>query len=113
MSKPASRVPWGPTLSTSTISATVVVCVTWTPLHDWAPRSSEWIIAPSSAQRSGLRRRPAAPPADPRRRPDAQREEGGEHLREAAPDPDLLDPQPLAVGEAAVGDRQILADQPP
>ena len=67
----------------------------------------------ASVQGPGLRRRATAAPADPRRRHDAERHEGDEHLRQAPPDPDLLDAEPLAVGEPAVGDGQILAPQAP
>ena len=94
-------------------SATVVRCVTWTPFHDCGPRSSQWITAGPSVQRPGLGRRAAASPADPDRRPDAERQEGGEPLKPVPADPDLLDAQPLSVGEAAVGDGQVLADQAP
>src|SRR5215208_3071593 len=110
MSNPASNAPSGPTLSMSTIWATVVVCVTCTPLHDFAPRSSRWTIVPAAVQHPGLRRRAAAAPADPRRRHDA---EGQEHLRQPTPDPELLDAEPLAVGKAAVPDGQVLAQQTP
>src|ERR671914_157371 len=94
-------------------SSTAVLCVTWTPFHDCGPRSSRWIIVRSSVQRPGLRRRAAAAPTDPRRRPDAECEQGREHLQVVAPDPQLLDAHPLAVCEAAVGDGQVLAPQTP
>src|SRR5919109_5256344 len=113
MSNPASRVPPGPTLSTSKISATVVLCVTWTPFHDCAPRRSGWTIVRASVQGPGLRRRATAAPADPHRRHEAQRQKGDEHLREALPEPDLRDAEPLAVGKAAVGHGQVLAPQAP
>src|SRR5918999_751043 len=113
ISNPVSRAPSGPTLSTSKISATVVRCVTWTPFHDCAPRSSRWTIVRASVQRPGLRRRAAAAPADSRRRHDAESQEGEEHLRQAPPDPDLLEAEPRAICEAAVGDGQVLAPQAP
>src|SRR4051812_8927038 len=99
MSKPASSVPSGPVLSTSKISATVVLCVTCTPAQARGPRFSRCTI---SGEGAGLRRRAAAAPADPRRRYQPQRHEGDERLWQVAPDPQLLDAEPLAVGEPAV-----------
>src|SRR5262245_39454525 len=105
-------VPSGPTLSTSKMSATVVRCVTWTPAHSCGPMFSRWSIA-GSVQRAGRGLWPAAAPADPGRGHDAERQQGDEHLRQAPPDPELFEAEPLAVGQAAVGDGQVLAPQPP
>src|SRR3954467_15587346 len=113
MSNPASRAPSGPTLSTSKSSARVVLCGPCTPLQACAPRSSRWIIVRESVEGPRLRRWPAAARADARRRHEAKRQERDDKLPEASADPDLLDPEPLAVAQAAIGDRKILALEPP
>src|SRR3954453_21912139 len=110
MSKPASSAPSGPTLSTSKISATVVLCVTCTPAQACGPRFSRCSI---SGEGAGLRRRAAAAPADPRRRHQSQRYESDQHLWQAAPDSQLLDAEPLAVSEPAIRHGQVLAPQAP
>src|SRR6185503_1538777 len=92
---------------------TVVRCVTWTPAHGCGPMFSRCSIRGRSVQRARRRLWPAAAPADPGGRDDAERQQRDEHLRQAPPDPELLDAEPLAVGQAAVADGQVLTPQAP
>src|SRR5262245_53321657 len=81
--------------------------------HGWGPSFSGQIISRPSLQDSGLDRRATPTPTDHRGRPEAERQQRDEHLREGPPDPELLDAEPLTVGQPAVRDGQILAPEAP